>query len=325
VRGDTASRAPKARRLGPVRILTCVAATAVLTVVAAPASAFEEYSGTRSLGMGGSSRAWALGDTGPLLNPSGMALVKAYTLEGGYGYGSRLKDHYLHASIVDNTSAFNIAGGVYYTYHDGQRAPNVSAQGHEGGFALAIPFGGYVALGATIKYFRLSGDDAVANGVPGRDGGVTFDLGMTLRPMPMLAFALVGTNLRDLNNGQAPQGLGYGAAFVPVPNFVVSVDARTRFTPDNITNRKGTSVMAGVEWIIAQRAGARLGGGYDAVTGNSYMSAGASIVSEIGAVDAGIRQDVFQREIAPGVEVPRATFVGVSLRLFVPAMQTQPQ
>jgi hypothetical protein len=305
-----------------VRVLTCFA---VLAALAAPAMAFEEYPGTRALGMGGASRAWAPGNTAPLLNPSGMALFKAYTLEGAYLYGSRLRDHYAHASIVDNTSAFNIAGGLYYTYHDSQRAPGVSGQGHEGGFALALPFGSYVAIGGTIKYFRLSGDDAVANGVAGRDGGVTFDLGITLRPTPMLALALVGTNLRDLNNGLAPQGLGYGAAFVPVPTFVIALDARTLFTPDNVTNRKGTSVMGGAEWVIAQRAAARLGGGYDAVTGNGYMSAGASIISEVGAVDAGIRQDVFQNEIAPGVQVPRATFVGVSLRLFVPAMQTQPQ
>ncbi len=305
-----------------MRVLTCFA---VLAALAAPAMAFEEYPGTRALGMGGASRAWAPGNTAPLLNPSGMALFKAYTLEGAYGYGSRLHDHYAHASIVDNTSAFNIAGGLYYTYHDAQRASGVSGQGHEGGFALAVPFGSYVALGGTIKYFRLSGDDAVVNGTAGRDGGVTFDLGLTIRPTTILALALVGTNLRDLNNGLAPQGLGYGVAFVPVPNFVVALDARTLFTVDNFTNRKGTSVMAGAEWVIAQKAAARLGGGYDAVTGNGYMSAGASIVSEIGAFDAGLRQDVTQNEIAPGVQFPRATFVGVSLRLFVPAMQTQPQ
>ena len=92
-------------------------AFALTAAVAPGARAFEEIHADPAAGDGGRSRAWAIGDAGPLLNPSGMTLVKAYTLEGTYGYGTRQDDQFLHASVVDNTSSYNLAGGIYYTYH----------------------------------------------------------------------------------------------------------------------------------------------------------------------------------------------------------------
>jgi hypothetical protein len=303
-------------------VLTTAAAVTAIVASGAPAFAFEDFVGTRALGMGQASRAWAVGNAGPLLNPSGMSLVKSYSVEGSYGYTDRVPGHFLHAAIVDNTSAYNIAGGVYYTYHD-VAAMGRSGHGHEGGVAFSLPFGNFLSLGATVKYFRLRGDDAMPIGETLREGGVTFDLGATLRPVPVLSFAMVGTNLRDLHNGHAPQGLGYGVAVTAVSNLVISLDGRTRFTPDHYTNRKGTSVMGGAELTIVQRFAARLGGGYDALTGNGYGAAGFSALSEIGAFDAGIRYDLFQGELAPGMPVARSMVVGVGLRLFVPATQSQ--
>lgn len=295
-------------------------AIVVTTALASSAWAFEDFSGTRSLGMGGASRAWAIGDEGPLLNPSGMTVAKTYDIEAAYGYAGRLSDNFLHASIVDSTSSYNLAGGLYYTYHTADRGGGVSAHGHEWGFALALPFGEFVSLGGTIKYFRIEDDDVFA----GHDGGLTFDLGATVRPMPMLSLALVGTNLRDLGNSQATQGVGYGAALIPSPSLVVALDGLTRLTPDNRTGRKGTSVMAGADLTIAARIGVRAGGGYDAVTGNGYFTLGFSAISEVGAFDAGLREDLILSEVSPGVQRPRETVVGVSLRLFVPAEQTPP-
>jgi hypothetical protein len=84
--------------------------------------------------------------------------------------------------------------------------------------------------------------------------------------------------------------------------------------------------MAGGEFIFAQRFGVRAGGGYDATTGNGYLTAGASALSsEVGAIDVGFWQDVSRSQDAAGVSVPRQTVLGVSLRLFVPANETQPQ
>ncbi len=283
--------------------------------MAAPpaAQAFEGFTPTQALGMGGASRAWAVGDAGPLLNPSGMTLVKAYTLEGTYGYGTRLSDQYLHASVVDNTSTYNLAGGLYYTYNTTDPSGGTSGHGHEAGLSLAFPFGNYVAVGATLKYFNLAGSDAV----DGHDGGITFDLGLTVRPMPLVSIGLVGRNLRSLENSQATQAVGYGVALLPRPELVVEADGQTRFTADNLTGRKGTSVMVGGSYTLLGKLGIRAGGGYDAVTGNGYGTLGLSAMSEIGALDGGVRQDLFR---ADGNS--RETVVGISLRLFIPASQT---
>jgi hypothetical protein len=242
-----------------------------------------------------------------------MSLVKNFqVLEGAYGYSSRLHAHSLHASIVDNTSAFGIAGGLYYNYHLAEPPGGVTGHGHEVGLALSLPIASRATIGGTVKYFSLSGDDAPA----AHTGGVTFDLGTTITLLPQLSVAVVGTNLRELDNSNAARGVGYGIAVIPVADLVIAADGWTRFTPDNHTGRKGTSVMVGGDLTVAGKFDVRLGGGYDAVTANGYATAGVSAVSEVGAIDAGIRQDVVVNENSQ-----RATIVAISLRLFIPGQQ----
>ena len=291
---------------------------------ASTARAFEEFTPPEALGMGGAARAWATGDEGPLLNPSGMSLTKSYTLTGAYEYASRLSDQFIHASVVDSTAPINLAGGLYYTYHaqNPSSGPGLvqaeSGSGHEGGLALSYPFGPYVSVGATVKYFKLLGGEASA----GHGGGVTFDVGATIRPTQIISIGVVGTNLRDLGTSEATQAIGYGVALLPIPALLVAADGLTRFTADGQTGRKGTSLMGGAAYTIAGKLAVRVGGGYDAATGNGYLTAGASIVSEIGAIDAGLRQDVTQAVIVAGGGPERETVVGVSLRLFIPSMQS---
>jgi hypothetical protein len=278
------------------------------------AHAAEDFVGTRALGMGGALRAAAVGDAGPLLNPSGMSLVKAYTLETAYGYSTRRSDQYFHGSIVDTTSGFKIGGGAYYTYHPSAPAGRPEGSGHEAGLALSIPFSEYFAVGATGKYFRLSGDQATDLG----SGGMTVDLGITVRPMASLAVGFVGTNIRDLHNREAPRALGYGVAFNPGAELLLAVDGRTSFTDPGGGGRKGTSIMGGGELFLQGRFGLRAGGGYDASTRNGYLSLGFSAISEIGAFDIGARRDFFQGQLADGSPSKLETIAAASLRLFIP-------
>src|SRR5690349_19250330 len=100
-------------------------ALVMLAAASSHARAFQDFVGTRPLGMGGVGRAVATGDAGPILNPSGMSLVRQYHVEGTYGFSNRRGDHFLHASVVDSTSGYLLAGGLYYTLHpnDTDRAP----------------------------------------------------------------------------------------------------------------------------------------------------------------------------------------------------------
>jgi hypothetical protein len=293
-------------------------AIALTSTFGATAHAFEEFTPTEALGLGGASRAWALGDEGPLLNPSGMSLSKAYTIDGTYGYASGLSEQFLHAAIVDSTSPFNLAGGLYYTYHSSSPSGGLSGHGHEAGLALSLPFGPFLSIGATLKYFKLE-DAEVFNG---HDGGLTFDVGATIRPTEIVSLGLVGTNLHDLGTSQATQAVGYGVALIPLTNTLVVADGLTRFSADNQTGRKGTSLMGGAGYTFLGKLAVRAGGGYDASTGNGYLTFGLSGVSEIGAFDGGLRQDLTPSALASGAEV-RETVLQVSLRLFIPASQTQ--
>jgi hypothetical protein len=300
-----------------MRAATVVFLLAVVALAAPPAAAIEGYDGTRALGMGGATRAWALGDSALLLNPSGMSLAKIYNIEAGYGYGSRLSEQALHVSIVDSTSATTLAGGVYYTYHwadpDGR-----DGHTHEVGAALSLPVGDRLAMGGTLKWFHFEGVDAdpAAPAIPpATSGGFTFDAGVTVRPLPVVSFGVVGANLVDRHNGLAPRQIGYGAAFVPIKDVVVTADGLTTLTRDPVTGREGTGVRAGGEAVLAQRVAVRIGGGTDSLAGAGYLAAGASLLSEVGAIDAGIRGDLFP--YAPGAS--RHVILGVSLRLFVPA------
>jgi hypothetical protein len=75
--------------------------------------------------------------------------------------------------------------------------------------------------------------------------------------------------------------------------------------------------MGGATFTAYGKVAVRAGGGFDAVTQNGYGTLGISAISDIGALDAGVRQDLLH---AAGV--PRETVVNVSLRLFIPASQT---
>jgi hypothetical protein len=298
-----------------------VTALVILLVVATGgrAHAYEELQGTRALGMGGATRAWALGDSGPLLNPSGMSLAKVYSVEAAYEYASRLSGHFFHASVVDSTSAADIGGGLYYTYHNG--SPGISAagrgHGHEVGGALSLPLGNSLAVGATAKWFELSGSD---QGPRPSGGGLTFDTGVTVRPTRNISLAVVGSNLRDLGTGQAPRGLSYGVAFLPMPELVLALDGVTTFTREDTTGLKGTGVQGGMEWTIAPSVAVRAGGGTDPMLGVGYLSGGVSAVSDMAALDFGVRGDLFPRAAGSA----RNLFLGVSVRVFIPGLPGSP-
>jgi len=83
-------------------------------------------------------RAAATGDAGPMLNPSGMSLVRAYTAEGSYQYGSPDSTHDGHVSVVDSTSGLNLGGALFYTFHAASPG-GISQSGQMGGASLSFP------------------------------------------------------------------------------------------------------------------------------------------------------------------------------------------
>jgi hypothetical protein len=288
----------------------------MITLLSAWGSAFAgelETATPRSLGLGGALRGAATGAAGPTLNPSGISLVRSYAIEGSYANSHAEAGHVAQLSIVDSTSAFNLGGGVYYTYATAspKNAPGIGR--HEGGLLLSFPFGDRVSIGGTVRYIRARQDAIVgASPVPARlDKGFTFDAGLTVRPISFLSLGLVGYGLRDMKNPQVPFAAGGGLALVPVPELVVVLDGLIDFRSHDESLGSAKSIMGGVEYTFASRYAIRAGGGHDGGRKQDYTSAGASLLSEAGALDLGARQDVTGED--------KGFFIGIAGRLFVPA------
>jgi hypothetical protein len=281
-----------------------------LTVLVAQgaASAFVDDLGSRSLAMGGAGRADARGDEAPLLNPSGMSLARFYTIQGHYQLTNPGGGQVVHASVVDSTSSFNLSGGAYYTYRTASVNGFPRSTGHEAGVLVSAPFGDRVMLGVTGKYLQLAGGAPAPDGAA-RHSGLTLDAGITIRPVAALTLGVVGYNLHDLSTSLAPTSLGYGAAVNVVPELIIAADLFHDFTTWDATRGVRTTVAAGVDYTWAQSTAFRAGVGHDGSRDHGYVSAGFAAMSDIGAVDLSLRQDI--------TGTGKVTTFIASLRLFV--------
>lgn len=271
------------------------------------AHAEPDFVGVRALGMGGALRAAANGDAAPVLNPSGAALVKAYAVEAAYQHLRPGAGHTLHASIVDGTSATNIGAGLYYTFATASPVGG-DAKTHDVGLALSVPFGERFFLGATGRYLRDK-QSLPATGTVSHSG-FGLDAGLTVRLAQPFTLAAVAYNLVRVDAQRTPRRFGGGAAYSPISQLLVTFDTLVDFTDADPNRDTEVSLMGGAEYVLAGKTAFRAGGGRDAVRDGLFASGGLSLLSEVGAVDAGLRLDL--------TGASKATFIGVSLRLFVP-------
>jgi hypothetical protein len=265
------------------------------------------FPGARPLGMGGALRAVATGSNGPMLNPSGISLMRAHTLDGEYQYGRTAESHDLRISSADSTSGFNLGGALYYAYHRASQSAGLNQNGHLAGGSLSFPFLDKVFLGANLKYVHFTDIASTTR------KGFTFDAGLTVRPLPQLSLGAVGYNLREVAPAWTPRGAGGGIAFLPIPILLFAFDSVWTKVYDDPTRDQAWQFMGGGEFTIGTAAAIRAGGGRDGVTRTSFVTAGVTTLSaQLGAVDVGVRQDISGET--------KNTIVGVSARLFVPSI-----
>lgn len=290
------------------RFASLAVGSAILFAFATRASAEGTiFPGARPLGAGGALRGFATGDTGPMLNPSGISLMRAYAVEAGYQYGRAADSHDARISAVDSTSAFNLGGALYYSYHRAAPAAGVSESGHLVGGSLSFPFADKVYLGVNLKYVRFSDVAEVSH------SGFTMDGGLTLRVVPQLSLGAAAYNLIDVDTAWAPRAYGGGIAVLPFPALIIAFDVVATDVSGDPERDRALSYMGGGEFSLGTAAGLRAGGGRDGLTRNGYATAGFTLLSaELGALDVGFRQDVSGAE--------KTTILGVSARLFVPSM-----
>lgn len=242
-----------------------------------------------------------------MLNPSGISLMRAYAVEAGYQYGRTPDSHDARISAVDSTSAFNLGGALYYSYHRAAPVDGASQSGHLVGGSLSFPIVDKVYLGANLKYVRFTDVAEVTH------SGFTLDGGLTLRLVPQVSVGAVAYNLMDVDTAWAPRGYGGGVAVLPFPALILAFDVVATEVSGDPERDHALSYMGGGEFSLGTAAGLRAGGGRDGLTRNGYATAGFTLISaELGALDLGFRQDVSGEE--------KTTILGVSARLFVPSM-----
>ena len=295
----------------PMSLLAGMAALALLPTVGRA----QDSLSTRSLGMGQALRGAATGSAALGLNPSGMSLLKTYVIEGAYRFAQKAEGHSAHVAIADSTSAFNIAGGLYYTYASVKPNESTEQSRHEAGVALSFPVGDRFFIGGNVRYLRARSEVGLTpvTTTTTTTTGLTFDAGITVRPVDMLSLGIVGYGLRDLEDPQAPFAVGGGVALLPISALTVAVDGLVDFRsylPDTADAGNAITVSGGVEYTMVSRVAVRLGGGRDGQREQGFATAGLSALSTIGAVDVGARLDVSGAN--------RGFYFGVSGRLFVP-------
>lgn len=314
------SRGPRGRLL-----LLVVAAAVASVAVPRRALAVDDLFTPRALGVGEALRADASGALGPLLNPSGMALTRSYTIEAMYGFDVRSLGSSVHLSIVDSATS-RLATGIYYNYLTAspkftvvpEGATQISHSGSETGLVFGIALGDYLTFGLSMKYLRFSTEavnpayDAKTNNtVPttlvldstvsaAAAEGFTMDTGITLRLGDRFNLAAVGYNLIPLRSRDAPLALGLGAALKATPSFTLAFDTVIDFDKyyrvDDVTQetvrRTTVRLGGGLEWLAGNVVPIRLGALWDSGSSASYLTAGLGYVSSSFAIDLSYRQQV---------------------------------
>ena len=296
------------------------------------AGAVEDLLTPRSAGVGEALRADASGALGPMLNPSGMVLTKAYTIEAMYGFDVRSIGSNLHLSIVDSTTS-KLAAGIYYDFIyaspkygptgvpglDPASKPSITHTGSETGLALGVPLGSWFALGASLKYVRFTSDtpNPLYNAATNPNApqtltlqsttsaaaadGFTLDVGLTLRLGDKFNLAVVGYNLIPLRAFDAPLALGMGLAVKPTPNLTIAFDDVLYFDKyhkllDPILGTTQSQVTnrlgGGLEWLAGGKVPIRVGALWDQGRPGGYLTMGLGYVSTTFAIDLSYRQQI---------------------------------
>ena len=195
--------------------------------------------------------------------------------------------------MVDNTSGSGIGGGIYYNYRSPSRPARPPAAGTRRAWRCRFPFASRATIGGTVKYFSLSGDEAPAESHRRRHVRRRHD---GHRP----AQAVPGRRRHEpARSPQQPRGPGDRLRGRADPDAGPG-DRRRRLDPVHARQPDraqgdqrdgGRRPDSGGE-VRRPRSGAATTPRPSTATDR----AGSSLVSEVGAIDGGIRQDILVHE-----------------------------
>jgi len=267
----------------------------------------------RALAMAGAQQVWGGSTTAVFVNPANLPLYRVYHLEGIAAFSPEARRQSYGGAVVDSSTS-RLAGGFGGTWSqmdpDGIRRTWTDLR-----LTLAYPLGERVSLGVTGRYLRVNqgtqrgpfGGTLASDGT--RDEPIvsefTFDAGAAVAITEQLRLAVSGRNLTAPGHGLMPVVVGGGLGW---SNQTVTVEANSLvdFTTFGSARMR---LMAGGEFLIADRFPVRAGYRFDAGMKTHALGLGAGYVDRRFSVEVGGRRDI--------VADHPATMIGVGIRIFI--------
>jgi hypothetical protein len=265
----------------------------------------------RSTALGGAVRAVGPATTALYANPGNLAATQVYHLEAlGQIWPEARRQSYGATAADSVTSRLAGAIGGHYNLQDpdGFKRKAIDAR-----LGLAFPLSDKLFIGAAGKLLRVEqnglgplGSSPASGGLKDEliVNGVTFDAGLTLKPAPTFAIAVVGQNLTNPGTGLQPTTVGGGLAFANT-DFSVEADVVNDFTTYQASKLRA---MAGAELLVSNHFPIRAGYRFDQGQKTQWISGGAGYLDQSFAVEASVRRSV---------EGPGATAIVIGIQYFL--------
>ncbi len=275
-----------------LRSLVSVPLLVLFTGGMAQADSLNDSLGPRTVALGDSMRAEAVGALSTVLNPAGLALNRQLVFEASYGYQDTDKAKIGSVSACDSTTP--VPGCFYYHYRNSKPMlgdMSVTRRFHEAGVTAARALSPQILVGTNTRFFDLNSN------APGEEDqrGYAIDVGVIVQPANSIRVAGVGYNLIGTDSPQYPRGIGTGIVLRPGDGTLgLSLDAVWNLDrPDGEdTGRYG----GGVEYLLAPTPVAgyplRVGGVYDDLSNAGYATFGVGYSTPKLGIDIGGRRQV---------------------------------
>lgn len=261
----------------------------------------------RSAGLAGALRASGGGVHGLYLNPANLGIARVYHLQAIGQWTPEAARQMYGGAIVDSTrqlsGGLSVIGG--FQDPDGIDRSNIDVR-----MALAFAISRSVHIGLGGRYMSLNQEGLGPLGNSRASGGlldpddppdgrnalvntVTFDAGATIKATEEIHLSVVGQNLSYPNNALLPTTVGGGIAYAS-RDFTIEVDGLADFNSWASPNPR---IMAGGEYLVADRVPLRVGYRFDLLAGSGLPSshqigAGAGYVDPRFSLEFSVRRTV---------------------------------
>lgn len=258
---------------------------------------YGEIETPRIAAMGGAMRAYSNSVSGLFVNPANMAATRVYHLGAlAQVWPEANRQSYGAAAVDSIVSSSRLAGGLGGTWNV-QDPDGVDRQYTDVRFALAYPFSDEFLLGVGGRYLSLNqsgrgplGDSLASSGL--RNSAIvdefSFDAGLTLKPVPEFAIAVVGNNLTNPGHAFLPSSFGGGLG-VGTELFTLEADAVWDFTT---YDESKVRAMGGGELLLAEHYSVRAGYRYDDGLESHAVSGGLGYLDRAFSVELAVRRVV---------------------------------